>query len=618
VERLRHTLTLADRSFPTRRAGTQRARGARVRFLLLVSLLSSGCYLSHRLPPEPEGRREDAGVASALDAGTLEIDAGSPRCSLVPFGEVQVRDARTHYTQAPDIVWNGDGVTVVMAESGGDLGHSFVSMANVSADLTSVSEHVVAGDEAHGWGEVARIGDALGLCWSGDPGSRTVKTLYRSIAAGALGPRVDHDLDGEACLDLAAAGDRLLMLWRRRVDGGEVIATLAQVIRSDGAPVGEPIELARGEYPGRSALVTTLGDSFFAAVSSADGAVRVLEVSREGAVANEATVAIDDARGAAIAAAHDRVALVVLSGPQEARSSWLATFDRSLARRGTPRRLTDGAPSAIQPAIAPLPDGWLVAWSEEHQPSTAMILAHVDVDGAPREPRIVAHRGDNSGYGGPSIAVDGSRAYVALSHEIDGMEPEQVFVQGWRCDPGEEDPCAPEEVLPAACEPEPVGWYWDGRECVALHCPSFCGGEDCDRLAPSRFACLADRSACTPPRSCEPLEVIDRACMNSRVIGERVGERTIRVERTVECACATELACNVRVAAPFELTLETSACERAVACACERGVVGTTCHLPALSAGTWTISSPGLAPFPIEVRAPWESFELAPFCTDDE
>lgn len=560
--------------------------------------------------PEPDGGMPfDAGA----DAGILAVG-----CALEPFGEVQLVDSTGHSSQAPDLAWNGDGVSAVVMEGGGDTSHPFVTLVEISPLLTRIGGPIVAGPEAHGWGEIATASRELALCYHGDPGGRG-RTIYRRVREDReLGPIEDIDPAGESCLDLAVAGGSVLVLLRHTDESG-LVETRAVTMSLDGAPIGEPLALALAPYPGRNATVTSDGSSFYIAVADAD--VRIWRTSPDGEVLDEARIASVDARTAMALPAHGRVALLVGRGPPEVRRLSLAMLTPDLAALGTPpRELTDGAPSAAGATIEALPDGFLIAWSDEHQPSNALALLHVDVSGAPREARVVAHRGQNSGYGGPSIAAEGANVYVGYSRAVGSSGIEHVFVEGWRCEPAELDPCAPQRIVEAECDtPERAAWRWDGRECQPVLCASGCSGPDCDRLAPSEHACAVDHAECVSDRACapEPVEFLDRWCTSNLTPNER-DPMSIRVDRTVECACATQLDCTVRVVEPFRIALDVTSCLLPVACACTRERVSATCHLPALSAGTWTIESAGLAAVPIEIAEPWETAPITPFCTDDK
>ncbi|HEY8430679.1 MAG TPA: hypothetical protein VIL20_20005 [Sandaracinaceae bacterium] len=584
--------------------------------LVLAAALLGGCYLSHG-----RGRPYDPDAAVDVDASVP--DAGSIACALRRLGETTVRAPAEHAAQAPDVVWTGDAVAVAMAEGGGGFGHPIVTMVEVTPDLSHVSEPRTIGEESHGWGELDLTSDGLAVCWHGDPGGRGRTMIRRVREDGTLGSPRDVDPDGEACLDLVAAGDRMLVAWRRRVDvGGEVqVETRVQVVDAEGAPVGDAIALASAPYPGRSVDLAAADGAFFAALSPENGWVRVLEIARDGHVVRDDVAPIPDARAAAVAVDGDRVALLVGTGPVDVRSLWLFFMDRSFLPSAPPRPLSDGAPTAVFASIEPAPDGWLVTWSDGHQPSTSVTMLHVDRDGFAREPRVRAHGGPNSAYGGPSVARAGDEIYLALARsEVGGFE--EVAVQRWRCEPAALDACAPLEVVTGPCGGgEPVAWRWNGADCEPVECPSTCVGEGCDRLAPSRDACLTDRVLCSRT-SCDGTESptrIDGACVDSASVREGEALR-VRIERTVECPCGATLECAARVEAPFELVLDTSLCAPPLACDCGPGSAVTltaTCELPPLSAGTWTVRGEGVASLVIEVVSPWETPMRSPACAGE-
>lgn len=597
----------------------------RAHALALASLFACGCYLSHGRDAQPDARvpapRADAGAP--LDAGADGGPDVEVVCRLTRLGEAVVRDPRTHSAQAPDAVWTGDALAIAMMEGGGDTSHPLVTMVELAPDLSRVGEPRTIGEEAHGWGELDLAAGGLTLCWHGDPGGPGRTMLRQVLEDGRLGPRRDHDRAGEACLDLVAMGDRALVAWRRRVEveGGFAIETHAQLIAPDGAPMGDSLWLATAPYPGRSIDLFAGHGSFFAALSPSDSTVRVLEIARDGRVSREVELLLSDARGAAIAATEDRVALLVGMGPPEVRSLALLVLDRALRPLGEPRVLSDGAPTTLSASIEPAPDGWIVAWADGHQPSTSVTLLHLDPDGLAREPRVRVHQGSNSGYGGPSMTRHEDELYLALSRS-DESGHEGVIAQRWRCERSEPDACAPIEIVEGDCDAdEPAAWRWTGTHCAPVSCPSACAGEGCDRLAPSRFACLADHAGCAVSTCDGRLapSLIDRACVASTSVREGDPLR-VTVSRDVECPCGASLACAARVEGPFALVLEAALCAPPVDCDCGPGIVETlsaTCELPPLSAGMWQVRAEGGVRLALEVVPPWHTAPSTPACSRD-
>lgn len=589
----------------------RRASRTRVRACLLASLsiLASGCYLSHGRGAEADSGRPVTNDDGGTDGG---VDAGPIACTLERIAEVVVRDPLTHSAQAPDAVWTGRAVAVAMMEGGGDTSHPIVTMVEVSPDLSEVGEPRTIGEEAHGWGELDRTPGGLTLCWHGDPRGRGRTMVRQVLDDGRLGPRRDHDPDGESCLDLVAIGDRALLAWRRHVEvpDGVLIETRAQVIAPDGAPLGESILLATAPYPGRSIDLFAAPDAFFAALSPVEGVVRVLEIALDGRVVREAERRVPDARAVSVAATDDHVALLIGTGPAEVRSLGVLVLDRALTWHGGVRAISDGAPTTLYATIEPAPDGWLVVWSDGYQPSTSVTMLHLDREGLAREPRVRAHHASNSGYGGPSVARNGDELYVALSRS-EATGAEGIVLQRWRCAPGARDACAPVEIEEGDCDgEEQAAWRWTGTHCAPVSCPSACGGLDCDRLAPSLGACLSDHERCAVSTCDGALaeSPIDRACVPATSI--RRGEPlTVTVSRAVECPCGASLQCAVRVEAPFVLRVEPALCVPPLDCDCGPGMLETlsaTCALPPLSAGSWTLVGEGVEPLAIEVVPPWE------------
>ncbi len=573
-------------------------------------LMAEGCYLSH-------GRRSDAAVPGELDGGLPPLrDAGPDAppipCRLERMTEVTLRDPGTHAAQAPDAVWTGSELAVAMMEGGGDTSHPVVTMVTASANLSEVSRPRTIGEESHGWGEIEAAGGAITLCWHGDPGGDG-RTMIRQVLDGAeLGPRRDHDPEGEACLDLVASADHLLVAWRHPVGtgGDTMIETRAQVVLLDGEPIGEPLVLARGPYPGRSVALAATTETFFAAVSPEDGTLRVLEISAVGDVLREQELIGPDLRGASIAADGERVALLIGRGPPEVRALDVLVLDRRLAPMGTPRTLADGAPTATSGSIHTGPAGWVVTWVEGYRPGTALTMLRLDRAGNAQEPRVRAFTGTNSGYGGPALARNGNELYLAFS-ATPGDSYDRLLAQHWACVASAVDVCAPQEAFDGLCHGgEPVMWRWDGSDCVPLQCWSSCGGPDCDRVASSRFGCLSDHAVCMRS-SCEGTTEpapIGRACADS--VSVRAGDAVrVNVERTMECPCGASLSCSVSVAEPFVLALETTMCRPPIDCDCAPGIPETlraSCDLPPLSAGTWTVRGDGVEPLTITVVEPWE------------
>jgi hypothetical protein len=169
-----------------------------------------------------------------LDMEEEEIEPPSYLCE--PAGSIQITGEQSQHN-ASQLFWNGSEVGVVLMDGGGDWVHIFVGLVNVAPDLSSHGEEVLIGEESHGWGEPAWTGEALGLCWHGDPGM-VGRTAFRLLDrdGGQIGPRVDIDFDGEACLDLAYGAGRFLAAWRHFTHLGEdgLVDTRIQMVVGQG------------------------------------------------------------------------------------------------------------------------------------------------------------------------------------------------------------------------------------------------------------------------------------------------------------------------------------------------------------------------------------------------
>ena len=482
----------------------------------LALLLLTGCYLSagrsHVMPADgsstEDAAREDAPLDVAPDEGPgepdVETDDGEedmpePAC-LLRFSGVRRLFDDGHETVAPDLHWNGGEVGVALMESGGDTGHSFVSLVNVLPDLTAQGSLQMIGEESHGWGETAWTGDALGLCWHSDPGfvGRTGFRLHDRNGA-ALIERVDLDLEGEACLDLAFGGGRFLAAWRHVEQVGTefMVDPRLQVLDSGGLPVGETLSLERSLYPGFRPSIAHDGEQFVVAMAAGDR-IDLSWLSPDGEITR--TESLPMAASFTDAAVGDGgIALAWLSGEQGLRGLTLSFLDQDFQITSTLVVSPEGT-GAGHPDLIPVDDGFFLAWYQGPDDDPAAMLLHVDPTGFPREPRIVMHEGPNSGYGGPALLSAGSSLYAGVSYPPpDSSYFEQVHLLWFDCVPGERDVCAPQvAALPVVC-PDPVslGWKWDGSACVELvGCAADCEGEDCGRLARTDWECAADRRFC--------------------------------------------------------------------------------------------------------------------------
>ncbi len=481
--------------------------------LILLIFLSAGCYLSTgRSFVMPEDTSVDRGadfldapdMDADLDTGDpdLETDVPQPSCLYEATGERRLADFE-HSTTAPRIFWNNSEVGVVLFESGGMMiEHIFVSHTNVAADLSSQSPLKKVGEESHGWGEPAWTGDGFGLCWYTDPGM-VGRTAFKLVSRDGdqIGSRVDPDFDGEACLDLDYGNGGFLAAWRHRtfVDEEVIIDSRIQVLDGSGNPVAEPMDLARGPYPGTSPTAVFTGSEFLVAVAQSTE-IELFWIDASGSVTRQEAVAAPDAAYAAVAQSGGSIALTWSTGERFARGLHVRVYDAELRPLGDEIVIAQDGSSASHQATAPVPDGWAVAWHQGPMEDEVAMLLHLDHDGIPIEPRFPLHEGRNSSYGGPVLVSVGAELYAALSyppHIIDGYE--QVHLMRLQCADRIYEICEPQdaEVIVTCDDPESQGWQWNGAACIELSgCPGDCVGEDCDRLARSPWDCASDHGHC--------------------------------------------------------------------------------------------------------------------------
>jgi hypothetical protein len=438
-----------------------------------------------------------------LNAEEEEIEPFS--CLYGPTGARQITEEHSEH-DAPQLFWNGSEVGVVPMDSGGDWTHIFVGLINVAPDLSSQSDEIMVGEESHGWGEPAWTGEALGLCWHSDPGM-VGRTAFRLLdrEGGQIGPRADLDYDGEACLDLAFGAGRFLASWRHWTQVGEdfLVDTRIQMLDGQGNPHGEPMDVARNDYPGPSPSLIYNGSEFLAAIGQNDE-VRIRWINAEGQVVREQAFSAPMAAHCAVAQQGDRIAVAWATGERYQRDLHVRVFDTALLPVAGEFIIAPEGAGAADPDLHAGPDGWVLTWyqgpsTNENEISAAYLL-HLDLDGMPRQPRLVLHEGPNSGYGGPDMAVNGTDLWVGISHYPSASPGwEQVFVLRYGCAEGTMDICAPQDAsLPVVCDDGmPLGWKWNGTGCEELvGCETDCVGADCDSLALTEWDCRADRFFC--------------------------------------------------------------------------------------------------------------------------
>jgi hypothetical protein len=377
-----------------------------------------------------------------------------------------------------------------------------VSLVNVAPDLSTSTAPAVVGEESHGWGEPAWTGSALGLCWHTDPGM-VGRTSFRLLERDGdrIGGRVDLDMEGEACLGLVHGGGRFLASWRHKVhtdDDPFDIATRVQVLDADGTPVGEPLELVEGPYPGTTPSLAWTGEAFLV-VHPDDGMLEFLWLDLDGDIVGEDRLSAPGAAFCDVAERDDLIAAAWVTGERYERGLHFQVLDPDLVPLGGELLLEEDGTGAASPDVAAAPDGWAVSWHVGSGEEAYSMILHVDEVGIPRQPRILVYETQNSGYGGPTMLPVGPDLLVGISYYPDDTSwLEQVHLHRFACTAGEMDVCARQdaEVGWGLCD-DPVlfGWKWTGESCQeVLGCE--CTGEDCDALARSRWDCISDRTHC--------------------------------------------------------------------------------------------------------------------------
>lgn len=461
------------------------------------------CYLSHGT--EPVERTDGAVPTDAPsprdvrpDAGPPAPDAGpSPPCAFEVQASAFVTDT-PFASHAPELGWDGEQVGLVVFESDGSIGHPVVSFTRIRPDLSAFDPLAIVGEESHAWGEAAwdaRRGFAV--CWSGDPGG-TTRTLLRlrDRAGGATSPLIEVDPMGGACEGMARARDRWAAVYRH---GHPDVGMRVSVFDDRGNPVGTPLELDSPiPYPGRSALLTADGEDFLAAVPFEGVGMVIHRIARDGSIPLVTTIDAPRARYGAIAVHDDgTVGLVIRDGTRERGGLRLLRLDRDLNPLPGETLLVVEGRGVRHPRLLPVPDGWAVLWVEQPEASapTAAVLAHLDHDGVPLEPRRVMVAGPNSGYGGPSLLYAEGALYAAIAQpDADGGH-EQVEISRLTCEAPAPDRCDAQDARSSgfACATL-TGFSWNGTTCEPVLCG--CVGTECARIAPLEEECLADHRGC--------------------------------------------------------------------------------------------------------------------------
>ena len=500
------------------------------------------------------------------------------------------------------------------------VAHPIVVMTSVDRALDGAPAPRQVGEEAHSWGEAAWLGDAVGICWDGDPGGFGALRM-REIAGldGALGPRRDFEPGDGPCMDLTWAHDRYGMTWRseRDVDGIYTVDSVFQVFGRDGAPFGERIVLTTAPYPGRTPTVLA-DDDGFVVVTTMEDAIRVVRVSPGGIVLRDDTIGAASASYVAPALRDGELGMLILVGEPESRALLFSVFDASMDAEYL-RVLEDGAPTASQPRLLARPEGWVAVWGVGSRPTDELMMLSVGPDLVPLAPRQVLYGAANSGYGGPSLLSVDESVYVGLSRFSDDAPGtrESVWVERWDCTEPPRDPCAPDDAVPdGRCSADHwLGYAWNGRTCEPVH-GCLCRGADCARLPVTRYECESDRTEC-PAASCGSLGASATELCGTREVAARTPSTVDLAFAVPGCLCA-EPRCRVLVSGPRELSLDVESCsEVAEPCDCTPppdGAAHITCDLPPMQEGDWTLRMEG-GLVPLVVRPPWETPDLTPTCS---
>jgi hypothetical protein len=522
---------------------------------------------------------------------------------------------------APDLFRAGDRLGVLMFQSD-TIGHPVVVLSHTDLTLDDVTGPRRVGEESHSWGEAAWTGDAVGVCWDGDPGGAGA-LRFRQVDGldGDLGPRTDFEPPTGPCTELVYAHGVYGITWRQEHFDEEParVETAVGVMTESGELVAEPTMIASDAYPGRSPSLVATDDGFLALVHVEDG-LRMVRVDPRGSVVDDRLIALSSVSYTAAALRHDRLGLLSLAGPTDTRSLIfrIATLD---GRVLVERRIEGGAPTSAYPRIAARPEGWALLWAESSRPSTRAMILSLDPDGVPLAPRRPLYDGTHSGYGGPSLLSIEESIYVGISHE--GPEPpmgrEGTYVQRWECSAPSEDLCRAQQAQPGDCDGDHVwGFRWTGDRCApVVGCASDCIGADCDSLPSTRIACESDRAECDAI-ACPPTTAsLARLCAPAQLSSS--ASRSIDVEIWTDgCPCTPRPRCRVEATGERELTLSFEQCADPVPdCECDPTEPvrrSLTCVLPPLAPGDWTLRADGAEPLTLTATPPWETPGSALIC----
>jgi len=514
---------------------------------------------------------------------------------------------------APDLFRADDRIGVLMFQSD-TIGHPVIVMSHTDLALDEVSDPRRVGEEAHGWGEAAWTGDAVGVCWDGDPdGAGALRFREVDGLDGELGRRTDFAVENGPCMELVYAHGVYAMTWRHEdfdVDPAQVETMFAVMARS-GELVSDPLTLTSADYPGRSpSLVAT--DEGFIVVVQVEGGLRMIDVDPMGAPRTDRVISLADMSFSSVAVRDDVLALLSLEGPADTRSLVFRIVTRG-GRVLRERRIEAGAPTGAYPRIAARPEGWALVWTEGFRPSERAMMLSLDPAGAPLASRRTLYQGSHSGYGGPAMLSVDDAVYVALSHAGDEAPTgrEGTYVQRWECSDPAEDMCRAQQAQAGDCAGEHVwGFRWTGDRCApVVGCGSDCIGEDCNTLSRTQVACESDRAECAAIACPSTTASLATLCAPAELPSST--SHLLEVEIWGDgCPCTPQPRCRVEATGERELTVSFEQCADPVLdCECEpREPVRQplTCVAPPLAAGEWTVRADGAEAVFVRVVAPWE------------
>lgn len=488
-----------DRTPPpiARTSNAVHAAGVRLALLVVSLCLVAGCYRSHQRRPS------DAGVADVRAADAPRVDAPPPPppvCVHRPFGEMQLTDFPDHGARSPDLVRTSSGLSTVFLESDGDLGHPFVSLVHTNEMLGAATTPLLVGEESHSWAEALVLSDeTLAIAWLSDPGFVNRTALRRIDPFGRpFGDRVDVDLEGSSCLDLAEVGALVAVVYRGSIDGGGV-AYLTFVDPIGGGRRSDRFELGSDDVSPQAAA---LDDASLLVVAARGTELSLERYTTAGLVEELAEIGFESALGRTVVARADdgTVAIATQTGETGMRGLRVMVLDRSFDFVTMPQVLVPDGVGVIGARIVATADGFVVSWGETLGDfgEGRFMVAHLRRDGLPGEARRVLFAGQLGSFAGPGLAATGPRTYLATSRPPDGgLGHAQLFLAGYACEPV--DPCGAMDTRATSTgcsETSLLGYRWTGARCEPLESCHPCEGDDCDALASTLTECELDHVVC--------------------------------------------------------------------------------------------------------------------------